>query len=87
MVPLLRKPFMPDELLGTLAPLIARSREQRARARQARADAAESRTAARRQTHIAKQQYTASNELMSALFRLRQQMARGSGGAPASPDG
>ena len=74
MVPLLRKPFAPEDLLGTLAPLVIQSREMRARARQTRADAAESRVLAERQTQIARQQHAASSELMAALFRLRQQI-------------
>src|SRR4051812_39994166 len=39
-VPLLSKPFLPEQLLTTLAPMIRRSRQIRQEARQQRADAA-----------------------------------------------
>jgi CheY-like chemotaxis protein len=73
-VPLLHKPFAPEDLLGTLVPLVLGAREMRARARQARGDAAESRSLAERQLQIARRQHAACGELMAALSRLRQRM-------------
>jgi DNA-binding NtrC family response regulator len=74
-VPLLRKPFEPEELVRTVAPLVLWSQEMRRRARQSRADAAESRTLAGRQRTIAKEQMAKSGDLMLALMQLRQRMA------------
>jgi len=73
-VPLLHKPFAPEDLLGTLMPLVLGAREMRARARQARGDAAESRSLAERQLQIARRQHAACGELMAVLSRLRQRM-------------
>jgi two-component system C4-dicarboxylate transport response regulator DctD len=70
-VPLLLKPFSPDDLVLTLGPLVLRSQEMRRRARQMRADAAESRSLARRQHSTAKQQHAKAGDLMAALQRQR----------------
>ena len=75
-VPLLRKPFEPDELIETVAPLILRARAMRRRARQARADAAESRSLAQRQRSTARDQKAQNGDLRIALMRLRQNLRR-----------
>jgi hypothetical protein len=74
-VPLLRKPFEPEQLVRTLAPLVLGSQAMRRRARQARADAAESRSLAERQHTIARDQMARSGDLMIALMELRRRMA------------
>ena len=74
-VPLLRKPFEPDDLVRTVAPLVLSSHAMRRRARQARADAAESRSLAERQQTIARDQSAKSGDLMIALMQLRRRMA------------
>ncbi len=74
-VPLLRKPFEPEQLVRTVAPLVLESQAMRRRARQSRADAAESRTSAERQRTIAKDQRAHSGDLMVALVELRRRMA------------
>jgi len=74
-VPFLRKPFDPDELVRTVAPLILSSQAMRRQARQARADAAESRTLAERQRTIARDQVAKSDNLRIALMELRRRMA------------
>jgi DNA-binding NtrC family response regulator len=75
-VPLLRKPFEPEELIETVAPLVLKSQAVRRWARQTRADAAESRSLARRQRTIARDQHAKSGDLMKALMQLRERMAR-----------
>jgi len=74
-VPLLRKPFEPEDLLRTVAPLVLEAEAMRRRARQARADAAESRSLAGRQRAIATDQTTKNGDLMVALMELRRRMA------------
>jgi len=74
-VPFLRKPFEPEELVRTVAPLVLESQAMRRRARQTRADAAESRSLAERQRVIAKDQMAHSGDLMIALMELRRRMA------------
>ncbi len=74
-VPLLRKPFEPEELVRTVAPLVLSSQAMRRRARQARADAAESRSLAERQRTIARDQMAKCGDLMIALMELRRRMA------------
>ena len=76
LVPFLHKPFEPEELIETVAPLILRARAMRRRARQARADAAESRSLAARQRAIASDQIAMSGDLMKALIRLRESLTR-----------
>lgn len=71
-VPFLHKPFEPEELIATVAPLILQARAMRRRARQARADAAESRSLAARQLAIASEQMATSGDLMKALLQLRE---------------
>ena len=73
-VPFLKKPFGPEELFATLAPLVLGSQAMRRRARQARADAAESRGLADRQRTIARDQQAKSGDLMKALMELRQKL-------------
>jgi two-component system C4-dicarboxylate transport response regulator DctD len=75
-VPLLRKPFEPEELIETVAPLVLRSQATRRWARQMRADAAESRSMAQRQRTIARDQHAKSGDLMKALMQLRERMTR-----------
>jgi len=76
-VPLLRKPFEPDKLIETVAPLILGARAMRRRARQSRADAAESRSLAQRQRSTARDQKAQNGDLRTALMRLRQKLRRG----------
>ena len=76
-VPFLKKPFGPEELFGTLAPLVLRSQAMRRRARQSRADAAESRSLAERQRTIARDQQAKSGDLRKALMELRQKLDHG----------
>ena len=71
-VPFLRKPFDHEELVGTLAPLVVRSRAMRRRAQQTRADAAESRSLAEWQRTIARAQLAKYGDLMIALMQLRR---------------
>jgi FixJ family two-component response regulator len=61
-VPFLHKPFEPDELIATVAPMVIRSRAMRRRARQA-TDAAELRSLAARQRAIASDQMVMSGDL------------------------
>jgi two-component system C4-dicarboxylate transport response regulator DctD len=68
---LFQKPFSPDELVLTLAPLVRQSQEMRRLARQMRADAAESRSLARHQHAIAEQQLAKAVDLRGALERQR----------------
>jgi len=70
-VPFLRKPFEPEELVRTVAPLVLESQSMRRRARQARADATESRSLAERQHTIARDQMARSGDLRIALVELR----------------
>ena len=74
-VPFLQKPFEPEELVRTLAPLVLSSQAMRRQARQMRADAAESRSLAQRQHMIASDQMAKSGDLMIALMELRRRMA------------
>jgi DNA-binding NtrC family response regulator len=74
-VPFLRKPFEPEELVRTVAPLVLNSQAMRRRARQARADAAESRSLAERQRVIAKDQMAKAGDLRIALMHLRRRQA------------
>jgi CheY-like chemotaxis protein len=74
-VPFLRKPFEPEELVRTVAPLVLRSHAMRRMARQARADAAESRSLAERQRSIAKDQRAQSGGLKIALMEVRRRVA------------
>lgn len=73
-VPLLRKPFGAEELIGTVAPLVVRSRAMRRRAQQMRADAAETRSLAARQHAIARNHQVKHGDLMSALRQIRVRM-------------
>jgi DNA-binding NtrC family response regulator len=75
-VPLFQKPFSPDELVLTLAPLVRQSQEMRRLARQMRADAAESRSLARHQRAIAEQQLAKAVDLRAALERQRVMVRR-----------
>ena len=75
-VPFLRKPFEPEELVRTVAPLVLRSQAMRRQARQMRADAAESRSLAERQHMIARDQMAKSGDLMIALMQLRERLSR-----------
>ena len=70
-VPLLSKPFLPEQLLMTLAPLVHQSRQIRGQARQQRADAAEVRSQARYQRSVAEEGRTRSGDLMAALLSHR----------------
>jgi two-component system C4-dicarboxylate transport response regulator DctD len=70
-IPLLNKPFLPEELLATLAPLVRRSRQIRRQARQQRADAAELRSLAMYQTSVAEQERARSSDLRAALLSHR----------------
>jgi FixJ family two-component response regulator len=71
-VPILRKPFGPEELIETVAPLVLKSQAARLQARQMRADAAESRSLAGRQRTIARKQQATSADLMKSLLQLRE---------------
>jgi two-component system C4-dicarboxylate transport response regulator DctD len=71
-VPILRKPFGPEELIETVAPLVLKSQAARLQARQMRADAAESRSLAGRQRTIARKQQARSADLMKSLLQLRE---------------
>lgn len=71
-VPILHKPFGPEELIGTIAPLVLESQAMRRHARQMRADAAESRSLAAWQLTMAKGQQARSANLMQALLRIRE---------------
>ena len=75
-VPFLRKPFEPDDLVRTIAPLVLSSQAMRRQARQMRADAAESRSLAERQHMIARDQMARSGDLMVALMQLRGRLTR-----------
>ncbi len=70
-VPLLSKPFLPEQLLETLAPLVLRSRQVRRQARQQRAEAAEMRSLAVYQTSVAEQERAGSGDLRAALLSHR----------------
>src|SRR5829696_4108006 len=86
-VPLLHKPFDPEELIGTVAPMVLRSPEAiRRQARQMRADAAESRSLAKWQHTIARDQMARSSDLIEALKRIRQRMTRGAEAVSARSD-
>jgi CheY-like chemotaxis protein len=74
-VPLLHKPFEPEQLIQALAPLVLRSQAMRRRSRQMRADAAESHSLAERQRTIARGQMAKSGPLMLALTQLRRRLA------------
>jgi two-component system, NtrC family, C4-dicarboxylate transport response regulator DctD len=73
-VPLLHKPFEPEELIRTVAPMVLSSQAMRRRARQMRADAAETHALAERQRTIAKDQMAKSGNLMLALMQLRRRL-------------
>src|SRR3954471_11676643 len=70
-VPLLSKPFLPEQLLETVAPLIQRSRQLRGQSRQQRADAAGVRSEAFYQRVVADHQIAWSSDLRSALASYR----------------
>ncbi len=70
-VPLLNKPFLPEQLLVTLAPLVRQSRRIRQQSRQQRADAAGVRSEARYQTFVAEQERCRSGDLRAALLGHR----------------
>ena len=70
-VPLLSKPFLPEQLLETVAPLIQRSRQLRGQAREQRADAAGVRSEAFYQRIVADHQRAWSSDLRSALASYR----------------
>ncbi len=70
-VPLLNKPFLPEELLVTLAPLVRQSRRIRQQSRQQRADAAGVRSEAQYQTFVAEQERCRSGDMMAALLGYR----------------
>ena len=70
-VPLLNKPFLPEELLVTLAPLVRQSRRIRQQSRQQRADAAGVRSEAQYQTFVAEQERCRSGDMMAALSGYR----------------
>src|SRR3954470_1914617 len=70
-VPLLSKPFLPEQLLTTLAPMIRRSRQIRREARQQRADAAGVRSEAMYQRVVAEPQRAWSGDLRAALLSHR----------------
>ena len=72
-VPFLRKPFGPEELIGTVAPLVLRSQAMR-RGRQSGAEAAAPRSLAERQRAIARDWLAEGNNLMIALIRLRERL-------------
>jgi two-component system, NtrC family, C4-dicarboxylate transport response regulator DctD len=70
-IPLLNKPFSPEELLVTLAPLVLRSRQIRRQARQQRADAAGVRSEAMYHASVAEQQRARSADFRAALLSHR----------------
>ena len=70
-VPLLNKPFLPEQLLVTLAPLVRQSRRIRQQSRQQRADAAGVRSEARYQAFIAREERCRSGDLMATLLGYR----------------
>ena len=70
-VPLLNKPFLPEQLLETLAPLVRQSRRIRQQSRQQRADAAGVRSEAQYQTFVAEQERCRSGDMMAALLGYR----------------
>ena len=70
-IPLLNKPFSPEQLLETLAPLVRQSRRIRQQSRQQRADAAGVRSEASYQTFVARQERCRSGDMMSALLGYR----------------
>lgn len=70
-VPLLNKPFLPEVLLVTLAPLVRQSRRIRQQSRQQRADAAGVRSEAQYQTFVAEQERCRSGDMMAALLGYR----------------
>jgi len=74
-VPLLVKPFEPEELVRTVAPLVLKSQTMRRQAEQTRADAAESRSVARHQRTISRDQMARSGDLKVVLTELRRRMA------------
>jgi DNA-binding NtrC family response regulator len=71
-VPLLHKPFEPEELVRTVAPLVLRSQAMRRRAQQTLGDAAEAHSLAQRESAIAKDRRAKSGDLRSALRQLRR---------------
>jgi len=75
-VPLLSKPFLPEELLTTLAPMIRLSRQIRREARQQRADAAGIRSEANYQKIVAEHERARSGDLMSALLSYRASLRK-----------
>jgi two-component system, NtrC family, C4-dicarboxylate transport response regulator DctD len=70
-IPLLNKPFLPEELLVMLAPLVLRSRQIRRQARQQRADAAGVRAEAMYHTSVAEQERARSADFRAALLSHR----------------
>ena len=70
-VPLLSKPFLPEQLLVTLAPLVRQSRQIRQQSRQQGAGAARVRSEARHQTFVAQQERECSDNLRAALLGHR----------------
>ena len=74
-VPLLHKPFEPEELVRTVAPLVLESQAMRRRAQQTLADAAEAHSLAQRQWAIAKDRRAKSGDLRIALMQLRRRLA------------
>jgi CheY-like chemotaxis protein len=70
-VPLLNKPFLPEQLLETLAPLVRQSRQLREQSRHQRADAAGVRSEARYQGFVARQERGRSGDMMATLLGYR----------------
>ena len=70
-IPLLNKPFLPEQLLVTLTPLVLRSRQIRRESRQQRADAAGVQSEARYQTLVAQQERARRDNLRAALLGHR----------------
>ena len=70
-VPLLNKPFLPEQLLETLGPLVRQSRRIREQSGQQRADAAGVRSEAMYQTFVAEQERCRSGDLRAALLGHR----------------
>ena len=70
-VPLLNKPFLPEQLLETLGPLVRQSRRIREQSGQQRADAAGVRSEARYQAFVARQERCRSGDMMATLLGYR----------------
>ncbi|MFL5472356.1 MAG: response regulator [Gemmatimonadales bacterium] len=75
-VPLLSKPFLPELLLTTLAPMIRRSQQIRRQARQQRADAAGVRSESSYHRNVAEHQRAWSGDLRAALLSYRASLRK-----------